>query len=172
MASLMEDLIDILGKEHSEYKILLELSKRKTPIIVKGEVEKLQKITDEEQIVVDRINHIDKKREEVMSDIANVINRDVETLKISNLISLLGRQPKEQKQLSLIYDQLRETVRDMVMINDQNRELIHQSLEMVQFDLNLIQAMRQAPETADYNRVAGNAGNVMGPISGGFDAKQ
>ncbi len=168
----MEDLIDVLRKEHEEYKILLELSRNKTPVIVKGAIDELQKITDEEQNVVGRISHLDKKREEVMNDIANVINRDVKTLKISNLILLLGRQPEEQKQLSLIYDELRATLRDMVMINNQNRELINQSLEMVEFDLNLIQAMRQAPETGDYNRGAANAGNIMGSLTSGFDAKQ
>jgi hypothetical protein len=60
----------------------------------------------------------------------------------------------------------------MMIINSNNRELIQQSLEMVEFDMNLIQAMRQAPETADYNKGAYSAGNIMGMNKGGFDAKQ
>ena len=55
MASLVEVLIDTLTKEESEYVTLLDLSRKKTPVIVAGEVEKLQKITDEEQSVVDRL---------------------------------------------------------------------------------------------------------------------
>lgn len=172
MASLMEDFMDILDKENSEYQILLELSKKKTPVIIKGDVQELQKITDEEQIVVDRVSHLDRKREETLNDIANVINKDVETLKIPVLIKLLQSRPKEARQLSEIHDALKETLGELVRINDQNRELIKQSLEMVEFDLNLVQAMRQAPVTGNYDRGAYNAGNVMGPENAGFDAKQ
>ena len=49
MASLMENLIDVLGRESTEYEALLQLSQRKTPIIAGGDLAELQKITDEEQ---------------------------------------------------------------------------------------------------------------------------
>ena len=45
-------------------------------------------------------------------------------------------------------------------------------LEMVEFEMNLLQAMKAAPETANYNRGAYNTGNTMGVTPGGFDAKQ
>lgn len=172
MASLMQDLIDTLDKEETEYVTLLDLSKRKTPIIISGDVEKLQKITDEEQIIVDRISHLEKIREQVMSDIADVINRDVKTLKLSYLIQMLEKRPKERDALALIHDRLKATVGELVMINNQNRELIRQSLDIVDFNLNLIKSMRQAPETGNYNKDAGIAGSVLGGAAGGFDAKQ
>ena len=37
MASLMENLIDVLGRESTEYEALLQLSQRKTPIIAGGD---------------------------------------------------------------------------------------------------------------------------------------
>lgn len=49
MASLMENLIDVLDRESTEYEALLQLSQRKTPIIAGGDLAELQKITDEEQ---------------------------------------------------------------------------------------------------------------------------
>ena len=57
-------------------------------------------------------------------------------------------------------------------INENNAELIKHALEMVDFDLNIIQAMRQAPETANYSKGGINAGAMLGGSSGGFDAKQ
>ena len=168
----MQDLIDTLDKEETEYVTLLDLSKRKTPIIISGDVEKLQKITDEEQIIVDRISHLEKIREQVMSDIADVINRDVKTLKLSYLIQMLEKRPKERDALALIHDRLKATVGELAMINNQNRELIRQSLDIVDFNLNLIKSMRQAPETGNYTRNANIAGNVIGGPTGGFDAKQ
>ena len=172
MASLMENLIDILNKESSEYESLLELSMKKTPIIVAGDLEGLQKITDEEQIVVSRINHLEKLRIEDIKDIANVLNKDVKTLKLANLIEMLEGRPVERQQLADVHDRLQSVVHRVQMINNQNGELINQALEMVEFDMNLLQSMKSAPETADYNRGAYNAGNSMGISRSGFDAKQ
>ncbi|MBR1913824.1 MAG: flagellar export chaperone FlgN, partial [Lachnospiraceae bacterium] len=72
MASLVEVLIDTLTKEESEYVTLLDLSRKKTPVIVAGEIENLQKITDEEQAVVDRLIALDARRADAMKDIAEV----------------------------------------------------------------------------------------------------
>lgn len=172
MASLMENLISILQMEGSAYDELLELSKKKTPIIVSGDLEGLQKITDEEQNVVARINRLDSKREEVTKDIANVLNKDVTKLKLTDIIHMLSQRPAEQKLLAEAHDKLKSVTGHMARVNDHNRDLIRQSLEMVEFDLNLIHAMKSAPQTANYTRGAYSSGAVMGKNIGGFDAKQ
>lgn len=171
MASLIEDLISTLEKEIVEYEKLLELSKKKGAIIVSRDIAALERITDEEQIVVSKINSLDSKRNEVTIDIANVLNKDVETLKISVLIGLLGRQPKEQGRLQEVHDKLKVTVSAVRTINENNKQLINQSLEMIEFDLNMVRAMRQAPQTNNYGRGAVSVGGTLGSV-GGFDAKQ
>ena len=60
----------------------------------------------------------------------------------------------------------------MKRANEQNRELLNNALEMVEFEMTLLQATKSAPATANYNRGAINAGDTMGVISRGFDAKQ
>jgi len=168
----MENLIEVLEQESSEYEGLLKLSQQKTPIIVSGNLEQLQKITDDEQEWVDRINHLERKRVEVTADIANVLNRDVNTLKLSNLVDMMGARPVEQAKLATAHDRLQSAVRDLKRVNEQNRELLATALEMVEFEMNLIQATKTAPETANYTRSAYNAGNTMGVSGGEFDAKQ
>lgn len=172
MASLMENLIEVLNKQYTEYERLLVLSEQKTPVIVKGDLENLAKITDEEQNVVAIVNQYDKEREEVMKDIANVINKDVEGLKINDLARMLSSRPEEQRMLTEIQDKLRSVAVRMKRVNEQNKELLENSLEMIAFDMNLLQAMKQAPETANYNRGAYNVGTTMGDLPGKFDAKQ
>ncbi len=172
MASLMENLITVLESEASEYEILVGLSTKKTPIIIQGDLTALGQITDEEQIVVGRIQHLEKQREEVIGDIANVINRDVENLKLVNLIEMLRDRPEESGRLAAVHDKLKDVVHRMERINDQNRELIKNALEMVEFDMNVIQSLKAAPETANYNKGAYSAGDVMGVNEGRFDAKQ
>ncbi len=167
----MENLIDVLNKENSEYEGLLNLSQKKTPIIVGGNLENLQRITDEEQELVDRINRLDKMRMEVTVDIANVLNKDVNTLKLSNLIAMLAGRPAEQKALAEASDRLLVTVRELKRVNEQNKELLDNALDMVGFEMNMIQALKAAPETANYSRGAYSLGETMG-VTRGFDTKQ
>lgn len=168
----MENLIAVLQQECVEYNGLLELSSRKTPIIVAGDLVNLEKITDEEQEWVGRIAHLEKKRTEVTADIADVLNKDVKTMKLRDLVEMLAARPAEQKLLSDACDGLRDVVSRVQAVNEQNRELIQHSLELVEFDMNLLQSMHAAPQTANYNREAYSAGSSMGTVNHGFDAKQ
>ncbi len=172
MASLMENLMDILEQENTEYKVLLDLSMKKTRIIVANDIMQLSAITEEEQKQVDRINALDKKRMTAMQDIANVMNMDVQTLKLGKLVEMLAGRPSEQRRLAEVKDALHETTQNMARINAQNKELLENALELVEFDLNLVRGLKAAPETAEYNRGAVSAGNLMGVPSGRFDAKQ
>ncbi len=168
----MEDLISILEQEDSLYEDLLKLSMSKTPVLISGDLEALSRITEDEQEIVNKVNALDKKREEGMKDIANVLGKDVKTLKLTDLIDVLRSRPAEQNRLAAIYDKLSDTIGQMKRTNEQNRELIESSLEMVQFDMNVLQAYKAAPETANYSKNALNSGAYMGNTKGGFDAKQ
>lgn len=172
MASLMENLIDILNQEGTEYEELLVLSQKKTPVIVRGDLEELQEITDDEQNLASRIAHLEKTRVEITADIANVLNKDVNSLKLRSLIEMLDGRPEEQVRLTQAHDRLQSVVRGLMRTNEQNKELLANAMEMVEFELTLLQAARAAPETANYTRGAYSSGAQMGVQSGAFDAKQ
>lgn len=168
----MENLIEVLGQESEEYEGLLALSQKKMRIIASANLEDLQRITDDEQEVVSRLNRLEKRRIEVAADIANVLNKDVETMKLTNLIEMLSARPAEQAALAAVHDRLKSVVREVQRTNEQNRELLEEALELVNFEMNMLQAYKAAPETANYTRSAYNSGAQMGVDSGGFDAKQ
>ena len=113
MASLMENLIDVLSQESEEYEGLLALSQKKMRIIASANLEDLQRITDDEQEVVSRLNRLEKRRIEVAADIANVLNKDVETMKLTNLIQMLSARPAEQAELAAVHDRLSSVVREV-----------------------------------------------------------
>lgn len=172
MASLIENLMDTLNRESDEYETLVELSMKKTPVVIRGDLEALQAITDEEQLAAARINHIEKERRDVMKEIAGVLNTDVEALKLADMIRILERRPAEQKKMEECQNRLKAIVYRMKQINEHNLELIEKALEMTQFELNLYHSMKSAPETANYNKAAYNDGSVIGTSRGRFDAKQ
>ena len=85
---------------------------------------------------------------------------------------MLAGRPAEQRRLTEVKDALHETTQHMARINAQNKELLEQALELVGYEINLYQAMKRAPETANYNKGAYNTGMSYGRPSSGFDAKQ
>ena len=172
MASLMEYLINILQEECDAYDRLLKLSIRKTPVIVSEDLKELGQITDEEQETVSDINRIEKKREQVTKDIADVMNMDVQKLKLKTIIQLMAKRPEEQAALGKAYDRLHQSVHQVECINKENAELIQSALDMVHFNMQLIQSANTAPENANYNRVARNTGEALGTADHSFDAKQ
>ena len=168
----MENLIEVLKQQSVTYAGLLELSKQKTPFIVAGDLENINRITDEEQVWLSKLASLEKKRTEVTKDIACVLNKDVATLKITNLVEMLSARPQEAALLAAARDSLAKVVRELQQVNERNRELIDHSLKLVEFDMTLLQSMKAAPTTANYDRGAYNTGSMMGVGTSSFDAKQ
>ncbi len=169
MASLIEELITVLKKENDEYQKLVVISNEKTPVLVKGDLEKLKAITEKEQAHIEVVTRLEKKRVEIVKDMALVLNKKEDELTVKAIIGLLNGQEKEQKELSEIHDNLKKTLNNISMINDMNKNLITTSLEMIEFDINMYKGMYQAPETGNYDKHAYNTESIMG--YGVFDAK-
>lgn len=171
MPGLIDDLVDIMSKENEIYKDLIPIASKKTNVIIKNDLTALQDITDQEQLVIEQINSLERKREEVIKNIGTVLGKDPRALDMKTLIKIMGKQPKEQLRLSRIHDELKGTLKSLVMINDRNKVLIEQSLEMIEFNINLLQSSRMMPEGNNYDRNAGELG-LQGNGTRMFDAKQ
>ena len=172
MASLLENLIDVLDSENAQYEKLVTLAEGKTSAIVAGDIENLGKIMEEEQEIVGRIQRMEKERDKFLADIANVVNRDVETLKLIDLIQMLESMPDQQQKLKDVQKRLRETIDKLRETNGKNQLLLAERLDMVDFNLNMIRAVKSAPQTANYSKNAYTNGQSLGIFHGGFDAKQ
>ena len=67
MASLIENLIDVLGKEDIEYKSLLDIAKEKTDAIIRNDIDELQIIVGREQQIIEKLDALESAREEHLS---------------------------------------------------------------------------------------------------------
>ena len=85
---------------------------------------------------------------------------------------MLKTRPEAQQKLARVHDRLRTAVYEVKKVNGQNAILIQNALEMVEFDMNMLQSINTAPETANYNKGAYNTGTHIGMDGSGFDAKQ
>ncbi len=170
MASLMDNLVEVLEEENTQYEKLVELSRDKKQAIIQADIAALEKITEQEQDVSSVLLNLDNRRDAVLKDMADVLGKDFEEMTITRLIGYLEQQPKEQERLSRIRAKILTTGNQMQEWNKRNEALLNQALEMVEFDLTLFKSMRQAPETANYDKNACNTGDLLG--NSGFDAKQ
>ena len=144
MASLMEDLFTALSGEKEIYEKLIPVSEKKTEILTRGDLKELEEVTREEQALVE---------------------------KATTLATLLEKQPGERKKIAQLHDELKVIMRRLVDINEKNKNLIENSLEMIEFNMNFIQSTRMSPGVNNYDR---NASSSYSPgyTPGGFDAKQ
>lgn len=170
MASLMDDLALVLESEVEQYKKLVALSEAMRDALVISDVSAVEQITADQESVANDLQALEGQRVRIMNDMALVLNRKPEELKVSVLEESIGHQPALQERLRAVRMELTKTMEELKRRNQSNQALLRQSMELLEFDLNLFRSMRQAPETANYNKSAYNTGDLLG--SRGFDAKQ
>ncbi len=170
MASLVEELLNEMNAETQVYEELLALTEGKRQTIVKNDIAELDVITGTEEQLSSRLKALENKRKAVLKDMAVVLGLDGQELSVTAVINKLGAQPEQQKALTEAKEALVKVAAQLRFENEQTQILLNQALEMVEFDLNVIKSMRQAPETANYNRNAYNTGEVLGGAS--FDTSQ
>ena len=139
-------------------------------IIIDADIPELEKLTDLEQQASDELLTKSNKQIALLGDIATVLGKTDEKMTVTRLIGYLDKQPDIQSKLTETRDSLLDTADQMQKINDLNSQLLAQAIEMTEFDITLFKSMRQAPETANYDKSAYNTGTILG--SSGFDAKQ
>ena len=170
MASLIEELINVLEDTTGCYESLLTVANNKKEVIIKGNVPSLQTLTDEEQGVAGRLLRLEKKRQEIIDDVCLVTNKDSKTMTITSLIEMLKGQDIEQARLRSVSHKMIEIVEEVKKVNDINRILIKESLDYVSFTMNALQSATTMPQGNAYQK----KGNLYDSGSGKnfFDAKQ
>ena len=169
MASLIEELIMVLGDEERVYAEIIPVAEKKTRIIVNNDLQSLNSITEEEQALIGRISKLERKRQEVIRNIGIVMNKKESELNFITIIDLLKGQEKEQEELRKLHDRLKRTIDALKLINERNQMLIKQSIEMIDFDMNLMQSLRTSPGVGQYN--TSSEVEIQGMNKGMFDAK-
>ena len=162
MASLVEELINVLTEEEKVYRTLAANGEKKRQIIIDADIPALEAITDLDQQAGDELLIMSNKQVSLLTDIANVLGKSDEKMTVTRLIGYLGTQPDIQAKLTAARDSLIEAAAQMKEINDLNSQLLAQAIELTEFDITLFKSMKQAPETANYDRNAYNTGDILG----------
>ena len=170
MASLVDELVSVLVEEEKLYSALLECAEKKTQILIDADIPALEQLTAIEQQTSDELLALGNKQIQLLTDIKTVLGKADEELTVTILIGYLTSQPEVQEKLSTARNKLLDTATKVQQKNQQNEVLLRQAIELTEFDITLFKSLRQAPETANYNKNAYSTGVLLG--GSGFDAKQ
>ena len=171
MASLMEELIDTLDKEDRLYADLIPIQEEKIRAIIANDLDSLSRLQGQVQVLVDQVGNLENKRLHVTEDIATVLGIKPEEMNLEKLVNKLNNQPKEKETLEKLHDRLKQTMGRLQELNLQNKKLLTEALEMVEFNMNVIRSTRMSSGSSNYSS---NAAQVdYGDYGAGmFDAKQ
>lgn len=135
-----DELMEILKEELKELESIRDISYEKTDIIMKNEVETLQKMTKEEERLILKIAALEDKRLKLFDSWG--VNKN------TAFSEIIERVPEGREDLIQIRDRLNSLLFDIKARNDINKELIKENLEWLEFNINLI-TQRSTPTTYD-----------------------
>ena len=160
MAGMITQLIENISEQIERYGELLGLSHEEKDILIKNDVEELQKITNLKNMVITQSNRLEKKRIALVDDIAEVMGSGQKNIELSALIELLGDQP-EAEVLKEKGEILRSTLNQLKEANDLNKQLLEASIEYIEYSLNMVRSSVN-PEYLEFPDKAGKGQDVYG----------
>ena len=131
------DLIDVLGKISLSYDDAIKLGTRKRDALVSIDMDGLSKILDEENLLTSKIQKLERKRGEVLTNLAKSEPTVNQNTKMEELFQLAPSRAIEDR-LKLLHKNLSKKVDEAVKIKDNNQVLAQGALTAVNFHLNRI----------------------------------
>lgn len=156
-----EALITNLTKLYGLHEKLLNLAIRKTDLLTKGNVDGLQDIMREEQTLTAAVTVLENERQTAAKNFVKA--ESGEGLTLADCIK--AATPEAAETLSALRDKMLEIVTQLQERNELNEQLIYQSLQFVNMNLELLQPKNET----GYGRP--NAKKPAQPSKSFFDSK-
>lgn len=131
----IEQLLLAIKKEYELYEEVLKLSKRKSDLIINGEISELSDITAKEQTMILGIGKIEEIRVSIVMNIKKELGF-AEVVDINDLADKLGGEAG--KELMALRNDFTNLLKEVKSSNDLNGKLLQQSLEYIEFNRNLL----------------------------------
>lgn len=134
----VSEIIEILQQQLSVYETLLDLEKRKTPVIIRNDIHELNAITAKERKWVAEAQQLEKERARLTA--AFVVQMGLSRVRatiLSNLIKAVTDANDKQTLIDL-QKNLRSTLQELKIHNETNKQMMEQSLDFIRFSLDLL----------------------------------
>ncbi len=143
---MWDKLIALLAELSELCQGLLELSKQKREFLIAGQAQKLEAVTRQEEVLILRIGKLEVLREKVLQEIAAAHQLNTQGLTISQLRQLADEEVANKiKEFEQVFSSI---TNELVPLNQLNTQLIQQSLNFVNYNINLLAQTQTGPTYA------------------------
>jgi len=155
MAGLISSLIETLNEQTAMFTELAVYSDEKRQAVIQNDIDGLRAIVKNENAIVPKALKADKNREQIMKDIATVLNKDFEELTFSRLGELIKGQP-EHPAFTEAVEKFIVALDEVKQKNDASKVLIGDALDYIEFNMNVIHSSMEA-QPAGYGDLLENS---------------
>ena len=159
MAGIIYELVDVLEEEKECYEGLNQLADYTKTAVVNKNIEFLKEVIETEEQFVGRLNLLGKKRESLMNDIAIVTGTRSKGITITLIIEKIGKDTEMGIKLAELRDSIKGLLGEIKEKSDFNKQLLSDSLEIVDFMVNAIRGTKGYVQVGNYSK-AGEELNV------------
>ncbi len=159
MATIIDELIQVIEEQIVLYKDIYAISSEKKNIIINNDLETLQKMNTVENSIVNQVSRLEKKRVGIVSDICMVLGIAESEFTLTKLSEKLTTEDNKADILKL-RDEIRSIMDNIKQVNDLNNQLIKNSLEYIDFSINIMRSVGDNMSTGyDVNELKKNIPN-------------
>lgn len=146
MEKVFNNLTALLEGQKEIYEELLSLARLKQIELVKGSIEILDNLNKQEEMLVFRVGRLEEERFKCTNDLIDTYGLD----KDAALRDLIETAPAEIKGiLETLQKSMADLLKQLEKINNENMDLIKQSLRFIHFSLETMTQETQTTYTAD-----------------------
>lgn len=147
MKILVEELKDVLLEELKAYEEMLELTTKKTDIIISGRINDLDSITHMENSLILRLGQFEDTREKVVKNIQKQFGMEEDTT-LTDILNSIDNTDKVKQDIDKITKKLSKVLDSLKGKNNLNSLLIKDTLEYIELNINLLTS---ASDQGTYN---------------------
>lgn len=138
---LVTTLIYMLEEQARFYKTLLNFAIDKQPILVKGDIEALDKITSLEEDIIIQLGQKEEQRAKVQKALALDLGVPADKITIEMLKDRV--EPELGAKLVAVAEHMTGTLKELKDKNDANNQMIKQSLDFIDYTVNVVTSLEE-----------------------------
>lgn len=135
MEPTCQELIKILEEQKRIYSCLMDLSGQKQQHLIKGNLDALNEVTKQEEMLIFQLGKLEEKRESCFGRLAEVGRFD-RNCTLKEILPQLSQNSREK--LEQIQEDFSALIHELGQLNQENTDLIQQSLRFVNFTVETL----------------------------------
>ena len=135
--TIIDELTDVLTEEYDIYGHLIDAARRKKNCVIKNRLAELNAVSNDENAAASRLSKLDRRRASLARDMATVLNIKDPDLTLMTIADNL-KDGSERERLSGLAALIRAKISELRALNNENRALIENALQYIEFSINVI----------------------------------